>query len=137
MDDYSNSYSGEKRYNQGGGNNQYEEYNAGQIPYGQPNSEVMDSILKIRDLEEKQNILKERLLLIGQNLIELKEKTSKDILEIKKSLEVFHQTIERVESFLETASNEFSKFAKKEDVEILAKQAKMFQPLELLKKSEE
>ena len=31
--------------------------------------------LKIRDLEEKQRILKDRVLLIGQNLIDSKEKT--------------------------------------------------------------
>ena len=31
------------------------------------------------------------------------------------------------------ASNEFSKFARKEDLDILAKQAKMFQPLEFVK----
>ncbi len=113
-------------YNESGG------YTEQQEQYPQ---EYMDFNLKIRDLEEKQNILKERLLLIGQNLIEFKEKTSKDTLEIKKSLEIVHQTMERVNSFLETASEEFSKFAKKEDVEILAKQAKMFQPLNF-KKSE-
>ena len=39
--------------------------------------------------------------------------------------------MERLISFLETASSEFSKFAKKEDLEILSKQAKMFQPLNL------
>ena len=30
--------------------------------------------LKLRDLEEKQRILKDRLLLIGQNLLEIKER---------------------------------------------------------------
>lgn len=89
--------------------------------------------LKVRDLEEKQRMLKERLLLIGQNLIEIKEKNNEDILEIKKELEILKQNMERMISFLETASNEFSKFAKKEDLEILAKQAKMFQPLKLTK----
>jgi hypothetical protein len=35
--------------------------------------------------------------------------------------------MERVRVFLEMASKEFSKFARKQDVEILKKQAKMFQ----------
>jgi len=35
-----------------------------------------DILLKVRDLEEKQRILKDRVLLIGQNLIDTKEKTS-------------------------------------------------------------
>ena len=89
---------------------------------------------KIRDLEEKQKMLKDRLLLIGQNLVETREKTTNDILEIKKDLEVIKRNMERLVSFLETASAEFSKFARKEDLEILSKQARMFQPLETLRK---
>ena len=88
---------------------------------------------KIRDLEEKQRILKDRLLLIGQNLIEMKEKNHEDMLEMKKDIEIIKQNMERLRSFLETASSEFSKFARKEDLEILSRQAKMFQPLDLIK----
>jgi len=91
---------------------------------------------KVRDLEEKQRILKDRLLLIGQNLIEIKEKSDQQRLEIKKDVEIIKQSIERIMSFLETASGEFSKFARKEDLEILSKQAKMFQPLEFVRKSD-
>lgn len=90
--------------------------------------------IKIRDVEEKLRILKERTILIGQNLIEFKEKNNLEILEIKKNIEILRQNTERMISFLETASDEFSKFAKKEDLEILSRQAKMFQPLELIKK---
>ncbi len=91
---------------------------------------------RFRDLEEKYKMLRERLLLIGENLIETKEKTSSDILEIKKDVEVIKKNMERLVSFLETASAEFSKFARKEDLEILAKQAKMFQPLEFVRKKD-
>ena len=94
--------------------------------YGQAFGE---SNTKIRDLEEKQRILKDRLLLIGQNLIETREKTTQDILEIKKDVEEMKHTLDRIKAFLELISGELSKFAKKEDLEILSKQAKMFQPL--------
>ena len=87
-----------------------------------------DINLKLRDLEEKQRILKDRLLLIGQNLLEIKEKSNKDMLGIKKDIEKIKQEMGRMINFLETASSEFSKFARKEDLEILSKQAKMFQP---------
>ena len=92
--------------------------------------------IKIRDIEEKQRILKSRLLLIGQNLIEIKEKNNQKILEIKKDIEIIKQGMQRIKLFLEAASNEFSKFARKEDLEILSKQAKMFQPLEFVRRSE-
>ena len=93
-----------------------------------------DMNVRFRDLEEKNKMLKDRLLLIGQNLIETKEKTTSDILEIKQELEIINKNMERLVSFLETASTEFSKFARKEDLEILAKQAKIFQPLEFMRK---
>lgn len=93
-------------------------------------------IYKLRDLEEKQRIMKDRLLLIGQNLVDLKEEVSKNNLEIKKQLEEFRQIMERTKSFLESASEEFSKFARKEDLDILIKQAKMFQPLDLVRKKD-
>ena len=95
-------------------------------PYPQQPSGQMNA--KIRNIEEKQKILKDRLLLIGQNLIEMKERTNDKILEIKKDIELLKQNMERMISFLESASSEFSKFAKKEDLEILYKQAKMFRP---------
>ncbi len=104
-------------------------YSAGQFQEG-----FDERGAKLSDLEEKQNILKNRLLLIGQNLIELKEKNSEEILEIKKDVETIRQDVERIKSFLETISAEFSKCARKEDLEILAKQAKMFQPLEFVRK---
>jgi len=95
-----------------------------------------DINVRIRDLEEKHRILKDRLLLIGQNLVEMKEKNNKDLLEIKKNFELMKKNIERLTSFLEVASSEFSKFARKEDLEILSKQAKMFQPLEFVRKKD-
>ncbi len=94
---------------------------------------LADITSKMRDTEEKQRILRDRLLLIGQNLVEIKDGTNKKILEMKKDIENIKQSIERMSSFLETVSGEFSKFAKKEDLEILTKQAKMFQPLDFSK----
>lgn len=104
--------------------------------YGEGDQFLWDINTKIRDLEEKNRMLKDRILLIGQNLVEIKEKTGSDILELKKDVETIKRNMERVISFLETASQEFSKFARKEDIEILSKQARMFQPLEFIRKKD-
>ena len=95
-----------------------------------------DISMRFRDMEEKQKMLRERILLIGQNLIETKEKTSSDILEIKKEIGEIKRNMERLVGFLESASAEFSNFARKEDLELLTKQAKMFQPLEFVRKKD-
>jgi hypothetical protein len=100
------------------------------------NQYFTETSTKVRDLEEKQRIIKDRMLLIGQNLIEVKEDMHITFLDIKKDIEIIKRDIERLKSFFETASGEFSKFAKKDDLDILSKQAKMFQPLEFVTKSD-
>lgn len=87
-----------------------------------------DMGFRLRDLEEKQRILKNQILLIGRNLIEIREKNIREILEIKKDTELIKSNMERLASFLETTSEEFQKFARKDDVDILAKEMRMFQP---------
>ncbi len=96
---------------------------------GYTNQLISDMMIKLRDIEEKQRILKDRLLLVGQNLIETKEKYSDSILQLKKEVEIIKQQMERLISFTETISSEFSEFARKDDLDILKKQAKMFQPM--------
>ena len=104
--------------------------------YQYPGQDFGDTNIKLRDIEERYRILKDRILLIGQNLIDMKENSDKKILEIKKDIEILKSNMQRLISFIETASEEFSRFAKKEDVEILYKQAKMFQPLDYLRKKD-
>jgi predicted nucleic acid-binding Zn-ribbon protein len=91
---------------------------------------------KVRDLEEKQRVLRDRLLLIGQNLVEIKERTNQKMMEIKNDIETMKLNIERLSSFLDSVSGEFSKFAKKDDLEILTRQAKMFQPMDFVRKED-
>lgn len=88
----------------------------------------VDPNLRIRDLEDKQRVLKNQILLIGKNLIDIREKNTHDILEIKKDLDTIKENIDRLSSFLESASDELSKFARKDDLEIVEKQMRMFEP---------
>ncbi len=49
------------------------------------NSGLEETNIRIRNLEERQRLLKSRLLLIGQNLIEMREEQNKNkIKQIKK-----------------------------------------------------
>jgi len=104
--------------------------------YDYYNQAATDANMVIRDLEEKQRVLKERIFLIGQNLVDIREKSTRDMLELKKEIEIIKESMIRVKDFLEIASGEFQKFARKEDLEILSKQAKMFQPLEFVRKKD-
>lgn len=97
------------------------------INYG--NYEYPDPNIKLRDLEEKQRLLKDRILLIGNNLIETKKENTKKILELKKDIEIIKENMERIRTFLQTIAEEFSKFATKDDLEIVSKQARMFEKI--------
>lgn len=88
------------------------------------------------DIEERQKIIKDRLILIGQNLIDFKDKYEEEMTEIKRDMEIMKSSIGKLRDFMETVSSEFQKFAKKDDLEILRKQAKMFQPLEFATKED-
>ena len=58
---------------------------------------------RLKDVEEKQNILKDRLLLIGQNLIDTKEETSDRLIELKKDVEVLKEEVEKIMPLMEKA----------------------------------
>lgn len=100
----------------------------------QPTEDISYELaLKLRDLEENNRLMKERILLIGQNLIESQERNRKDVLEMKKSLYLLESDIKRIKSVLESLSEEISKSARKEELAILHRQYKMFEPLEYIR----
>lgn len=88
-----------------------------------------DLALKLRDLEESQKLSKERLLLIGKNIIEFQEKNSSEMIYLKKTLQELKTEITRIKSIVQTLSEEISKSARKEELAILERQYKMFKPL--------
>ncbi|OIO42567.1 hypothetical protein COU56_01625 [Candidatus Pacearchaeota archaeon CG10_big_fil_rev_8_21_14_0_10_31_9] len=100
----------------------------------QPNEDISYELaLKLKDLEENNRLTKERILLIGQNLIEFQEHNRKEILEIKKSLYLLESDVKRIKSVVESLSEEISKSARKEELAILHRQYKMFAPLEYVR----
>ena len=82
-------------------------------------NEMGSQEINLMDLEERQRIIKDRLILIGQNLIDFKEKNEEELLELKKDFEILKRSLEKIKDFVETISSEFQKFAKKEDLEKL------------------
>ena|SRR3989344_6371223 len=85
--------------------------------------------IKIRDLEERQKMLKDRVLLIGKNLVEMKEGIEESLTELKKNVELFKQEIFRLRDNMSRISEETENFARKSELEILQRQIKMFEPL--------
>ena len=85
---------------------------------------------KLRDIEEKQNLTRDRVLLIGKNLIESREKTKEEISELKLQIDKINREVERLRDTVQSMMEEFDNFARKSDVESVEKQLELFSPLE-------
>lgn len=88
--------------------------------YGAIQQPLSDS--RIKDLEETVYLLKERLLLIGQTLIQNKEKTSLESEENKKTLHQIKKDNERLKELLERVLEQLGKTARKEELMIIKRQ---------------
>ena len=100
-------------------------------PMQDPINGLMNELgIRINELEEKQRILKDRILLIGNNLIGTKEELEKQSLESKRHFKNIEQDIKEIKQLNERILNELGNFARKNELEILKRQMKMFEPLE-------
>ena len=91
---------------------------------------ILEFGVRLNELEEKQRLLRDRTLLIGENLISLKEESSKGNLEFKKQMNRIDLDIKEIKQLNKRIINELGNFARKSEFEILERQMKMFQPLE-------
>jgi len=77
---------------------------------------------RIRDVEEKQRLLKDRLLLVGQTLVEEREKTFKEMQEMKKTIIKITEENNRIKELLERVTEQMNGIARKEELMILQRQ---------------
>ncbi len=99
--------------------------------YDPVNSLLIEFGTRLNEIEEKQKLLKDRTLLIGENLISTKEEYEKHFLDIKKQIAEINLTLNEIKRFDKRIINEIENFARKAEVEILERQIKLFQPLNL------
>ena len=99
-----------------------------QIPGADITSLLAEFNTKLRDIEERQRLIKDRVLLIGENLVNGREESIEEISELKARLESLEQEMRRIKDTLSSIIEEMGNFARKSELEILQKQFKMFQP---------
>ncbi|MAG24059.1 hypothetical protein CMI47_00635 [Candidatus Pacearchaeota archaeon] len=81
---------------------------------------------RLRDIEEKQSLVKDRTLLIGQTLVEQREKSFSEIQQMKKELIVLKEDNKRMKALLSRLSEQISATAKSSDLDILQRQFDLF-----------
>ena len=99
--------------------------------YNASDALLADVSVKLRDIEEKQNIVKDRVLLIGENLVSEKDENATQVKEIKMMIAKLNDDVKKIKLALERISDDANNYVRKNEFEILQRQFEMFQPLEL------
>jgi hypothetical protein len=85
---------------------------------------------RLNEVEEKQRLIKDRVLLIGENLVSTKEQYEKELGEFKKQISDLTAEIKSIKQLNKRIIEELENFARKTEVAIVERQIRMFQPLE-------
>ncbi|MBT3984807.1 hypothetical protein HOD38_00775 [archaeon] len=93
---------------------------------------VFELVNRIRVLESKQNLFGEKLLVMNQNMIEEYNKIMKEIKRSNTNFKKVEESIGNVKTVVRHLSEEAGKFAIKEDVKILEKYIKLWDPLKFV-----
>jgi len=96
------------------------------MPEYQNPSPDYDSNTRIRDLEEKIRLLKDRLLLVGKSVIEHREKSFEENQELKKTVLRLSEENARIKELLERVSEQLNSVPRKEELAILQRQFDLF-----------
>ena len=81
---------------------------------------------RIRDLEEKQRLIKDRVVLLGNSFVEERNKNFTEIGEMKKTLLMMKEEHERMKEFLQRITEQLETVARKEELMILQRQFDLF-----------
>lgn len=91
---------------------------------------------RLRDLEERTSSLKERLLLINNNLIEVKENIEQRISQVEKQGSSLALEVKKLNSSVQSLISEINGFVRKDEIILVERMLKDFQPLEFVRKKD-
>ena len=81
---------------------------------------------RIRDLEEKQRLLKDRMVLISDSFVKEREKSFSEIQEMKRDVEILKAENTRIKEILLRIGGIVGEAARKEELMILQRQFDLF-----------
>ncbi|MBU3923691.1 MAG: hypothetical protein KJ592_02135 [Nanoarchaeota archaeon] len=91
---------------------------------------------RLRDLDERNRLIRERVLLIGKNLISSRQEIEDELREIKQDNQKIKQDLEKIKKISNSLLTEFNKFVKREEIIVVERMLKDFQPLEFMRKKD-
>lgn len=97
---------------------------------------LSDFNTRLRDTDERNRLIRERVLLLGKNLIESREDLEKEIKILKKENFEIKKDLEKLKYISKNLIDETNKFVKREEVRLIERMLKDFQPLEFMRKKD-
>jgi hypothetical protein len=91
---------------------------------------LADFNTRLRDIEEKNKVSKDRLLLLGQNLISSREELTKELDLLKKEQNSVRKELDKLKGLIENILSETDNFVRKDEILMIERMLKDFQPLE-------
>ncbi len=81
---------------------------------------------RIRDLEDKQKLIRERVLLLGGTLVDERDRNFTEIQEMKKTVIKIKEEQQRIKELLQRILEQLDSSARKEELMILQRQFDLF-----------
>jgi len=97
---------------------------------------LSDFNTRLRDLDERNKLIRERVLLLGKNLISSKQDVDEELKEIKQDNQEIKQNLEKMKKITNSLLTEFNKFIKREEVVVIERMLRDFQPLEFMRRKD-
>ena len=97
---------------------------------------LSDFNTRLRDLDERNKLIRERVLLLGKNLISSRQDIDEELKKIKQDNQEIKQDLEKIKKTTNSLLTEFNKFVKREEIVIIERMLRDFQPLEFMRKKD-
>ena len=97
---------------------------------------LADFNTRLRDIDERNRLIRERVLLLGKNLISSRQDVEEELKEIKKDNLEIKKDLEKIKKISNSLLTEFNKFVKREEIVLVERMLKDFQPLEFMRKKD-
>ncbi len=97
---------------------------------------LTDLSTRIKDVEERNSSLRERIILLSQNTINLKEGMEERMGEIEKKQNLLNMDMKKIKSMLDNILSEINNFTRKEEIILVERMLKDFQPLEFVRRKD-
>lgn len=97
---------------------------------------LSDFATRLKDTEQRNSLVRERVLLLGKNLIQTKQQVEDEIQNLKKKTSQIEKEIRELKKTSQNIVEQIDKFVKRNEIYSVEKMLQDFQPLEFMRKKD-